>query len=61
MSWLFLILWLGCGVLAVTTFVKKGYGGCLLWLLFGWNLVPLIVALGPISWLIAATAPQNYN
>ncbi len=53
------LIWLALGVGALLLLIKKGYLaiGCLFLLIFGWNLIPLIIAAGPVSWLIVRILP----
>ena len=55
------LLWLGCGLVGLIRILSKGYFtcGCLLWLLFGWSVVTVTIALGPITLLVSVLLPEN--
>jgi hypothetical protein len=58
---LLLLLWLGCGLIGLIRILSKGYFtcGCILWLLFGWSVVTLAIALGPVTLLVSMLLQEN--
>jgi hypothetical protein len=56
-----IVLWLGCGLIGLLHILSKGYFtcGCILWLILGWSVVTVAVALGPVTLLISFLLPEN--